>query len=130
MTRRRATLKDRKRSKGRGVEAFFEGTKIPIKPAGEPRKTATFNLPLRQLDFFDEFIRTGKQRFRHMDKVGVGAVNKSAVLEELLNMLERDERLKENVLKALEKKDRKEGSRHDPRKTGVEVEVTSEGEGV
>ena len=29
---------------------------------------------------------------------------------------ERDERLKENVLKALEKKDRKEGSRHDPRK--------------
>ena len=115
MARRRASLKDRSSTKkGRGVNAFFDGSEGG--PPVEVRKTATFNLPVRQQDFLDEFVRTGKQRFRHENKVGVGAINKSAVIEVLINMLETDEKIKVSLIKTLERKDRKEGSRHDPRK--------------
>lgn len=119
MTRRRASLTDRaKRTPGQGVDAFFEEnnaadeTPAPV----DVWRTATFNLFARHQDFLDEFVKTGKQTFRHKDTVGVGAINKSVVLQELLEKLERDEKLQQEILKSLEKKGREEGSRHDPRR--------------
>lgn len=119
MTRRRASLTDRaNRKTGQGVDAFFEGEAAKEKPApADVRKTATFNLFVRHQDFLDEFVKTGKQKFRHEDTVGVGAINKSVVLQELLEKLQTDEKLQQEILKRLEKKGREEGSRHDPRKT-------------
>ena len=120
MTRRRASLSDRtKRTAGQGVNAFFEAGETPEKSDVVPsdiRKTATFNLFVRHQDFLDEFVRTGKQTFRHKDTVGVGAINKSVVLQELLEKLQADEKLQQEILKRLEKKAKEEGSRHDPRK--------------
>lgn len=117
MTRKRASLTDRaKRKSGQGVNAFFEGTPKEKPAPADVRKTATFNLFVRHQDFLDEFVKTGKQKFRHEDTVGVGAINKSAVLQELLEKLQADERLQQEILKRLEKKGREEGSRHDPRR--------------
>ncbi len=120
MTRRRASLTDRaKRTPGQGVNAFFEendSTKETTSSA-DVRRTATFNLYARHQDFLDEFVKTGKQTFRHKDTVGVGAINKSVVLQELLEKLQRDEKLQQEILKILERKGREEGSRHDPRRT-------------
>lgn len=117
MTRRRASLTDRpKRETGKGVDAFFEGTPEAEPKPEEVRKTATFNLSLRHQDYLDEFVKAGKQRFRREGKVGVGAINKSAVLEELLEKLQGDKALQQELVKRLEQKGRDEGSRHDPRK--------------
>ncbi len=119
MTRRRASLSDRtKRTPGQGINAFFEVAEKTETAPTDIRKTATFNLLVRHQDFLDEFVRTGKQTFRHKDTVGVGAINKSVVLQELLEKLQTDEKLQQEILKRLEKKGREEGSRHDPRKTG------------
>lgn len=117
MTRKRASLTDRpKRETGKGVDAFFEEMpKAEPKPE-EVRKTATFNLSLRHQDYLDEFVKAGKQRFRREGKVGVGAINKSAVLEALLERLEGDKGLQQELLKRLEQKGKEEGSRHDPRR--------------
>lgn len=71
---------------------------------------------MRHQDFLDEFIKAGKQKFRHEDTVGVGAINKSVVLQELLEKLQSDKKLQQETLKRLKKKGREEGSRHDPRK--------------
>lgn len=121
MTRRRASLSDRtKRTAGQGVNAFFEAGETPGKSDAAPsdiRKTATFNLFVRHQDFLDEFVRTGKQTFRHKDTVGVGAINKSVFFQELLEKLQVDEKLQQEILKRLEKKAKEEGSHHDPRKT-------------
>jgi hypothetical protein len=68
-------------------------------------------------DFLDEFAKTGKQKFRRKDTIGMGAINKSVVLQELLEKLQADEKLQQEILKRLEKKGRGEGSRHDPRRT-------------
>jgi len=120
VTRKRASLSDRtKRTTGQGVDAFFEAGESPENlnaASTDIRKTATFNLFVRHQDFLDEFVRTGKQTFRHRDTVGVGAINKSVVLQELLETLQRDEKLQQEILERLEKKGREEGSRHDPRK--------------
>ena len=119
MTRKRASLADRpKRQTGKGVDAFFEGTPEAEPKPEEVRKTATFNLALRHQDFLDEFVKAGKQRFRRGGKVGVGAINKGAVLEALLERLEGDKALQQELLKRLEQKGKEEGSRHDPRKAG------------
>jgi hypothetical protein len=121
VARRRASLSDRtKRTTGQGVNAFFEVGEAAEKAEPVPtdvRKAATFNLLVRHQDFLDEFVRTGKQTFRHKDTVGVGAINKSVVLQELLEKLQTDEKLQQEILKRLEKKGREEGSRHDPRRT-------------
>jgi hypothetical protein len=45
-------------------------------------------------DFLDELVKTGKQKFRHEDTVGVEAINRSVVLQELLEKLQADEKLR------------------------------------
>jgi hypothetical protein len=67
-------------------------------------------------NFLDEFVKAGKQKFRHKDTMGVGAINERAVLQELLEKLQSDKKLQQETLKRLKKKGRGEGSRHDPRK--------------
>ena len=119
MTRKRASLADRpKRETGKGVDAFFEATPKPEPKPEEVRKTATFNLSLQRQDYLDEFVKAGKQKFRREGKVGVGSINKSAVLEQLLDKLQGDKGLQQELLKRLEQKGKEEGSRHDPRKAG------------
>lgn len=141
MAAKRASLADRQpkrtqeQERGRGVEALFEpppaGEKtarnatsesnadLPPKSSKEAireqPKTATFNLYPQHQNFLDEFVRQGKQQFREQH-VGVGAINKSAVLQELLEVLQRDDMLQKKVIRSLEKRERTKGSRHNPYK--------------
>lgn len=130
-TKKRATLGDRAAKKpdtqkGRGVDALFDAAKEePAQPqrrrtgrrsqAKETPITATFNLYPQHQDFLDSFVREGKQQFRKRG-VGVGAINKSAVLQELLELLKGDDAMKEKIVQSLERQGREEASRHDPRK--------------
>jgi hypothetical protein len=115
------------------VDALFEASRKAPEPAALDRdvnssshaagegerpvaRTATFNLFEEHQDFLDDFIRSGKRSFRRKPGVGVGAINKSAVLQELLELLEKDKGLQDTVLQNLEKKERSAGSRHDPRR--------------
>jgi hypothetical protein len=138
MVARRASLKDRTSKppeKGRGVDALFEPSpQLSVSTSAQSKsvtaetpnasedvqlevpRAATFNLYGRHQDFLDEFVKSGKHEFRRRPDVGVGAVNKSAVLQELLEILKDDEALQKKVIRNLERKDRAEGSRHDPRK--------------
>lgn len=133
MTAKRASLSDRKpkqgQEKGRGADALFEGPprirrsqEVQETPEPEAAKTAdakratqtsTFNLYVRHQSFLEEFVREGKQEFRRRD-VGVGAINKSAVLQEMLEILEADKVLQRKVMHNLESREKVEGSRHDP----------------
>ena len=126
-TKKRATLEDRRAKrlddgKGRGVEALFEtapeeATKSARRRAApkDTPVTSTFNLYSQHQDFLDDFVRQGKRQFRR-NGVGVGAINKSVVLQELLELLKADEELQERIIQTLERQGREESSRHDPRK--------------
>ena len=76
-------------------------------------RPSIFNLYGKHQNFLDSFVREGKQEFRKRD-VGVGAINKSAVLQEVLELLETDKNLQRKVIQNLEARQNTEGSRHDP----------------
>ena len=134
MTAKRASLSDRQpksaQERGRGVDALFEGSPPRSRTAQEPAnpkpkpaeasdagrgvaRPSTFNLYGNHQNFLDSFVREGKQEFRKRD-VGVGAINKSAVLQEMLELLETDKGLQRKVIHNLEVRQKTEGSRHDP----------------
>ncbi len=117
--KKRASLTDRPAEKGRGIDALFEAPADQPPPQKEETwRAATFNLYPRHQDFLDDFVRKGKREFRYKASVGVGAINKSLVLQTLLEFLEEDEKTLQTALLArLEEKERQEGSRHAPQRT-------------
>jgi hypothetical protein len=117
--KKRASLTDRPVERGRGIDAFFEAPadQAPREElAGETWRAATFNLYPRHQDFLDDFVRRGKREFRRKTSIGVGAINKSLVLQTLLEFLEEDDVLQGDLLARLEEKERQEGSRHAPQR--------------
>jgi hypothetical protein len=117
--KKRASLTDRPVERGRGIDAFFEAPadQAPREElVGETWRAATFNLYPRHQDFLDDFVRRGKREFRRKTSIGVGAINKSLVLQTLLEFLEEDDVLQGDLLARLEEKERQEGSRHAPQR--------------
>lgn len=127
MASKPAKIADRSKGKGGGgVDILFGGSAQEKQPSPnaeeqvvaehEQHRAATFNLYSRHQDFLDDFVRSGKRQFRRKSSVGVGAINKSVVLQELLEVLQADRELQTKIITNLEHKAREEGSRHNPKK--------------